>query len=102
MTQLVNKAYIYKYPTSIAGCNMTNTNITLADIPASEYIYDPSTYDLAAHRRTGIDALYDVSYQWMAAIGCTIVVIVGLAVSCCTGKHIQLCFLLLPISEKSS
>jgi len=45
---LVNKPYVYSYPVTTAGCNITDENL-LANI--SSPVYDPSTWNPQSHYR---------------------------------------------------
>ena len=46
---LVHKPYVYAYPVTTAGCNITDIS-QLANI--SEPIYDPATWNPQAHYRS--------------------------------------------------
>ena len=45
---LINGPYVYKYPTTTVGCNITDVSL-LANL--SSPVYDPSTWDPQAHYR---------------------------------------------------
>lgn len=45
---LVNQAYVYQYPVTVSGCNVTNIH-EMSNITSP--IYDPSTWDPQSHYR---------------------------------------------------
>ena len=45
---LVNRAYVYKYPVTTAGCNITDSDL-LANLTSP--VYDPATWDPQSHFR---------------------------------------------------
>lgn len=46
---LINKAFVYQYPVTTAGCNVTD----ISQIPDSSFpYYDPSTWDPQSHYRS--------------------------------------------------
>jgi len=48
---LINRPYVYSYPVTTAGCNITDENL-LANI--SSPVYDPSTWNPQSHYRYNI------------------------------------------------
>ena len=45
---LVKQAYVYNYPVSVSGCNITDST-ALANLTSP--VYDPSTWDPRSHYR---------------------------------------------------
>ncbi|KAF6026660.1 hypothetical protein EB796_015029 [Bugula neritina] len=75
---LINKPYVYSYPVTTAGCNITDENL-LADI--SSPVYDPSTWNPQSHYREGVSAMYDISYAWLTTEGFLLSIIISLTSS---------------------
>ena len=45
---LISKSYVYKYPATTVGCNITDINL-LSNL--SSPVYDPTTWDPQSHYR---------------------------------------------------
>ncbi|XP_067948512.1 sodium-coupled monocarboxylate transporter 1-like [Watersipora subatra] len=79
-----NPPYTYKYPTSIEGCPAdvlrSNSSLTTAST-------NKTVEELIAESRTGIQALYSISYLWFTLIGVLVCLIFGLIASFITGGN---------------
>ena len=60
---LINRPYIYKYPTTTVGCNITDINI-LSNL--SSPVYDPTTWDPQSHYR--LVNLYIISDRSLSVV----------------------------------